>query len=120
MKDFTKSRIFSFKYAIRGLIYVLRTQRNAWIHLAATTLAILAGIIFKITRQDWLWIILAIAAVWTAEIINTALETLVDLVSPEINPLAKIIKDSAAAAVLILAAFSVVVAGLIFLPYLIP
>lgn len=118
MKQYTKSRLFSFKYAITGLVYVIKTQRNAWIHLAATVLVILSGFMLRIQISDWLWLALAIAIVWAAEIINTAIETIVDLVSPEFNPIAKIVKDCAAAAVLVLSGFSVIAGIIVLYPYL--
>lgn len=96
---------------------MLRTQHNAWIHLAATLLVIAAGFTLRIGASDWLWIILAIIAVWTAEAFNTALELLADVGSPESHPLVKQAKDVAAGAVLIAAIGSVVVGILVFGPH---
>jgi len=113
-KRFLVSRINSFKFAFRGWAYVIRTQKNAWIHLASTSLVIGAGFWLGISRYEWAIILLVIGAVWTAEFLNTALEAILDIASPERHPLAQIAKDVGAAAVLIAAVVAVVV-GLIIL-----
>jgi diacylglycerol kinase (ATP) len=100
MLHFLQSRITSFKNAFAGLGYVLKTQRNAWIHALATALVFIFAIWLDITIQDWTILILTIGTVWTAEFINTALEAVVDLASPYKHPLAKVGKDVGAAAVL--------------------
>ncbi|MBI4731403.1 MAG: diacylglycerol kinase family protein [Chloroflexi bacterium] len=116
MRDFFLSRIHAFGHALRGWWYVLRTQRNAWIHALATTLVVLLSAWLKLPARDWAALILAVALVWTAEFINTALEAVVDLASPQHHPLAKVGKDVGAAAVLIAALISVVVGLLILGP----
>lgn len=116
MKDFFLSRIHAFGHAFRGWWYVLRTQRNAWIHALATTMVVLLAAWLKLPARDWAALILAVALVWTAEFINTALEAVVDLASPQHHPLAKVGKDVGAAAVLIAALISVVVGLLILGP----
>jgi len=114
MIDFIKTRARSFRYAFGGWWYVIRTQRNAWIH-AVVSLAVLGiAIWLGLNRYDWALIIIAIAMVWTAEFINTALEAIVDLASPEQHELARISKDVGASAVLI-AAGSAALIGLIIL-----
>ena len=114
MIDFLKTRVRSFRYAFGGWWYVIRTQRNAWIH-AVVSLAVLGiAIWLGLNRYDWALIIIAIAMVWTAEFINTALEAIVDLASPEQHELARISKDVGASAVLI-AAGSAALIGLIIL-----
>lgn len=113
------SRIQSFKYAFRGIWTMLKTQQNAWIHAAATVAVLICGALFcTLTRFEWCWIILAIISVWTAESLNTALEALTDLASPEIHPLAEKTKDVAAGAVLITAIGAAVIGLLIFVPHL--
>lgn len=106
----------SFGYALRGLGILLRTQANARIHAAATVLVVTAGFWFRISRSEWAAIAAAIGLVWTAEGLNTALETVVDLVSPEPHPLAGRAKDVAAGAVLCAALAALVVGALIFGP----
>jgi len=116
MRNFTRGRLFSFKYAFSGLRYVVRSQRNAWIHAAITIFVLLLAALFNITLIEWGILLLAIALVWSAEIFNTALEALVDLASPDTHPLAKIAKDTSAAAVLFCAIVSVLIGLLILLP----
>lgn len=113
------SRIQSFKHAFAGWCYVLRTQRNAWIHLVATLTVIIAGLILRIKTVEWAILAVAIGLVWTAEFVNTALEAVVDLASPEMHPLARVGKDVGAAAVLISAMLAVVVGLLILGPALV-
>lgn len=114
MIDFFKSRALSFRYAFGGWWYVIRTQRNAWIHAVVSIAVIATSLWLGITRYDWALIIIAIAMVWTAEFINTALEAITDLASPEQHELARISKDVGASAVLI-AAGSAAIIGIIIL-----
>lgn len=114
--DFFHQRRLSFKYAFQGWYFVLRTQRNAWLHMAATVLVILAGLLLNLSKPDWISILLVIGMVWIAEILNTALEIIVDLASPEKHPLAKAWKDVGAAAVLIAAIIAIVVGLIVFIP----
>lgn len=103
MNEFIRTRAHSFRYAFGGWWYVIRTQRNAWIHAIVSILVIAVSIWLGLNPGDWALIILAIAMVWTAEFINTALEAVVDLASPEQDELARVGKDVGAAAVLIAA-----------------
>lgn len=95
---------------------MLRTQRNAWIHATISTLVFLAGLWLGLNRTEWAVILLAIALVWMAEFVNTALEAVVDLASPDLHPLAKIGKDVGAAAVLVGSVAAVIVGLLILGP----
>lgn len=113
---FLRSRARAFGYAFAGWWYVIRTQRNAWIHALASASVLLLGLWLQIPLRDWATIILIIAMVWTAEFINTALEAIVDLASPQHHPLAKVGKDVGAAAVLIAALASVLIGLLILGP----
>jgi diacylglycerol kinase (ATP) len=112
----SRSRLASFHHAFAGWWYVLRTQRNAWIHALATIGVIVLGIWLGIERRDWAVLLLAIGLVWLAEFLNTALEAVVDLASPKMHPLARVGKDVGAAAVLISAATSAVIGILILGP----
>ena len=114
MIDFFKSRAISFRYAFGGWWFVIRTQRNAWIHAIVSISVIGIALWLGLNRYDWALIVIAIAMVWTAEFINTALEAIVDLASPEQHALARISKDVGASAVLI-AAGSAAIIGLIIL-----
>ncbi|TFH37190.1 MAG: diacylglycerol kinase family protein [Anaerolineales bacterium] len=97
------SRLSAIKHAFSGWWYVLRTQRNAWLHAFASGIVVVLGIRLRLSMQDWATLVLAIGLVWTAEFVNTALEAVVDLASPETHPLARVGKDVGAAAVLIAA-----------------
>jgi diacylglycerol kinase len=119
MTEFLHTRARAFKYAFHGWWHVLRTQRNAWIHAVATTLVCLIGIWLDLPLRDWAVLVTAIALVWMAEFINTALEAVVDLASPQQHELAKVGKDVGAAAVLIAAGSSAVIGFLIMGPPLI-
>ncbi len=109
-------RIKSFGYALEGITAFFRTQHNAWIHLVAAIAAVVLGFILEIDNAEWCWLILAIAMVFITEMFNTALEFLTDLASPEIHPKAKMVKDIAAAAVLIASLGAVAIGAIIFLP----
>ncbi|MEE8165127.1 MAG: diacylglycerol kinase family protein [Myxococcota bacterium] len=111
-------RIESFGHAIRGVAIVLRWEQNAWIHALATLMAIALGFALKIDRGEWLAVSLAIALVWAAEILNTAIEKLSDVVSPEHHPGVKEVKDIAAGGVLVSAVGALTVAILVFGPRL--
>lgn len=111
-----RSRIAAFRYAFAGWWYVLRTQRNAWLHAVATIASVAVGIWLKLDRLDWALLILAIGIVWLSEFINSALEAIVDLASPEIHPLARVGKDVGAAAVLIAAATAAAIGLLVLGP----
>jgi diacylglycerol kinase len=113
---FFRTRAQSFGYAIAGWWFVIRTQRNAWIHAVVSVAVMLLCFWLGIDRRDWAMIIVAIAMVWTAEFVNTALEATVDLASPQKHPLARVGKDVGAAAVLIAAAASVLIGLLVLGP----
>lgn len=108
------SRLASFRHAFAGWWHVLRTQPNAWIHsLASVTVFILAAWL-GLSPLEWAVIVLTVGFVWVAEFLNTAIEAVVDLASPDIHPLAKTGKDVGAAAVLV-AALSAILVGLLIL-----
>jgi len=113
-----KKLINSFKYAIEGFISSFKTERNMKIHILAMIVVIILGLYLKLSLIEWCIISIAITLVIGAELFNTAIETIVDMVSPEKNPKAKLAKDISAAAVLILSV-GVAVSGLIiFIPKL--
>ncbi len=113
-----KKRLKSFVYAGSGIAYTLKTQPNFLIHIAILCFVILFGIIFKLSTNEWIWITLIAAIVLSLEIINTAIELLTDLISPEFNEKAGKIKDLSAGAVLLSAIASIVVGLIIFAPKL--
>jgi diacylglycerol kinase (ATP) len=116
ISNFIVSRAQAFRHAFRGMWYVLRTQRNAWLHAVVTSLVVLVAFWLHLPLHDWAILLLTIALVWTAEFINTALEAVVDLASPQNHPLAKVGKDVGAAAVLIAALTSILIGLLILGP----
>ena len=106
----------SFSFAGQGVWHVVRTQRNMRVHLLAAAAAVAAGLVLRISAVDWACVLAAIGLVLTAEALNTVVEALVDLCTGEFHPLAKIAKDAAAGAVLIVSVAAVSVAIVIFLP----
>lgn len=106
----------SFGYAWNGLKYAFTTQANFKIHLFITAMVILAGIGLPISATEWLIVLISFAMVLSAELMNTAIEKLSDVVHPDIHPGIKLVKDIAAGAVLVSAIISVVIACVIFLP----
>jgi len=95
------ARLQSFVYAGRGVKTLLASQHNAWIHALSTVMVVVGGVAAKLTRFEWLALIVAIVSVWMAEALNTAFEFLCDVASPGFHPLVARAKDVAAAAVLI-------------------
>jgi len=110
------SRLQSIRFALRGIRLMLRSQPNARLHAAATILTVTLGLLLQITRSDWCWIVLAVVAVWTAEALNTALEFLCDVASPEFHPLIEKAKDVAAGGVLISALGAATIGTLVLGP----
>jgi len=111
-----KKLIRSFGYAFKGVAYATTSQLNFRIHLVATVLATIAGFLLHISPGEWQWVMLCVTIVLVTEIFNTMIETLVDLVSPGFNEKAGRVKDMAAGAVVIAAAFALVTGLIIFLP----
>jgi diacylglycerol kinase (ATP) len=117
MLPFLESRARSFQHAFAGFWFVIRTQRNAWIHATASIVVLVLAFWLGLSPGDWAIIIIAITMVWIAEFINTALEAVVDLASKqEQHEMAKIGKDVGAAAVLIAAGSAALIGFLILGP----
>jgi diacylglycerol kinase (ATP) len=110
-------RVRSFGHALRGLGFMLKRQHNAWIHLGVTVAVIAAGFVLQIAAHDWRWIVLAIALVWVAEIVNTAFEHLCNVVQPDFHASVKLAKDVAAGAVLVAAVAAAIIGVMVFWPY---
>jgi diacylglycerol kinase (ATP) len=113
-----RARARSFADAGRGLAHVLTSQHNARIHAAATLAVVAAGAGLGVSRSEWCWLVAAIAAVWSAEALNTALETLADAVAPERDPGVGRAKDVAAAAVLVASLGAALIGLLVLGPHL--
>lgn len=114
----SRNRLISFRYAFAGLAYILRTQRNMWIHIAIAAGVIALGLWLGLGRMEWAILALTMALVFVAEFANTMVEATIDLITPTYHPLAKIAKDVAAGAVLLAAIAAVVIGLLILGPHL--
>ncbi len=112
----SKSVFHSFFYAFSGMWYALRTQRNIRIHLSVAFCAVAAGIWLRLDLVRWAVLFLTIGAAISAEMINTAIETIVDAQVEEFHPLAKVAKDVSAGAVMVVALTAVLVGICLFLP----
>lgn len=113
-----RRRAASFGHAFRGIWSALRSEVHLRFHALATVVAIGLGFYCQLSRLEWALIALAVAGVWTAELMNTAIEALTDLASPDFHPLAGKAKDVAAGAVLLAAIGALVVGALVFIPHL--
>ena len=110
--------LLSFVFAWRGLLIVLKEENNAKVHLLSTIAALGVCYYLQVSPTDWAVICIVIGLVWITEIINTAVERFVDMVSPDFNPKAGVVKDIAAGAVLMAVIVAVVVGVFIFTKYL--
>lgn len=115
-KQNMRKRLLSFRYAFRGMGFLFREQPNAWIHLGAAVGVTAGGVFFRLTAVEWLFIVISIGLVFSAELFNSAVEAIVDKVAPEPDPVAGKIKDLAAGAVLAAALTAAVTGGIIFFP----
>lgn len=114
-----KKRMKSFVYAFRGIGSFLKKEHNAWIHCLAIVVVVSAGLHYRITTTEWCIVLICFGLVLAAEAFNTAIERLVNLVSPDFHPIAGDVKDVAAGAVLICAIVSAIIGFIIFIPYII-
>ena len=110
--------LHAFRFAARGILMFFRAERNGAVQVIVAVVTITAGFMLRISRHDWTHVVMCIGAVFTAEMLNTAIEKLCDLVKPEQDPRVGDIKDLAAGAVFVTAIASAVIGGMIFLPYL--
>lgn len=113
-----RSRIRSFRYAFTGIYFTVQTQYNMRIHIVASVLTMLLAWYVELSKLEWCVLLLVIGLVLLAEGLNTAVELLVDFISPDYHPKAGLIKDVASGAVLITAIIAGIIGGLIFLPKL--
>ena len=119
MEKKNKKLINSFKCAIQGIIQAMKTERNVKIHITIMILVIISGIVFKIAKQEWITCIKLFGLVISLELVNSAIETTVDIAMPEISEKAKNAKDIAAGAVLVSAISSAIIGLTIFIPKII-
>lgn len=113
-----KSRFISFKYAVNGIWSLFKNEHNSRIHLAATIVVIIAGVLLNLNNYEWSALAIVIGIVFLTELLNSAIESLADRINPEWNEVIGRAKDYSAAAVLISAIISIVVGCLIFIPKL--
>lgn len=112
-----KHFITSLEFALQGIRTVLKEERNMRTHILAGLAAIIAGVMFRLSKGEWLWLLLVIFLVLVIEIINTAFENVVDMVTDfHFHPIGKKVKDMAAGAVLITAIFAIIVGMILFVP----
>jgi diacylglycerol kinase len=117
-KNLLKEEKDSFGHAFRGLFYTWETQRHLRVHLALAALAVLLGLVLRIGATEWALLALTIALVLSLELLNTVVEAVVDLVTSDYHPLARVAKDVAAGAVLVSAIGGVAVGAFLFIPRL--
>lgn len=111
-----KRLINSFKYAIEGLRSTIIREQNMTIHVFIATIVFIVGLFFNLSLNEWMLLALVSGLVMATELINTSIEAVVDLVQPTEHPLAKVAKDTAAAAVLVFAVVAIIMGIFIFLP----
>ncbi|GMB07588.1 diacylglycerol kinase family protein [Thermolongibacillus altinsuensis] len=109
----------SFSHAWSGVKAAIQAERNMRIHVLMAATVVIAAIIFKISKIEWLILLITIGIVLSLEMINTAIERVVDLATDEYHPLAKAAKDIAAGAVFLFAFISIIIGVVIFIPHLV-
>jgi undecaprenol kinase len=114
----SKGVLHSFHFALQGLTHTIANERNMRIHVVISIVVVICGFLVRLTALEWLFILFAIGGVFTLELLNTALERIVDLVTEDFHPLAKQAKDIAAAAVFVYAILSIIAGMIIFVPKL--
>jgi diacylglycerol kinase (ATP) len=113
-----KNRISSFTHAFRGLMFFIKREHNAWIHLAVSLVVVILGFVYHISATEWMFLVIAIGLVFITEAFNTALEVDMNLTSPGFHPFARDVKDIAAGGVLVASLVAFIVGCIIFLPKL--
>lgn len=113
-----KRLLKSFSFAFQGIIYTIKTEQNMKIHLTISIFVLFASFYFQISKLEWCIVLLTIGGMFCMELINTAIERVIDMYTSEFHPLAKAAKDASAGAALIFAIISVIIGIMIFLPYI--
>lgn len=111
-----RKRLKSFRYAFRGIVWMVKNEHNAWIHLSVAACVAIAGVVFGLSSAEWIAVIIVSGTVLAAEAANSAVEAVCNLVSPGYNELVKRAKDLAAGAVLLAAIAAALVGLIIFVP----
>ncbi|MBA2869851.1 diacylglycerol kinase [Anoxybacillus calidus] len=118
MKEW-KRLLKRFSFAWEGIVFTFKNEKNMKIHCVAALFVCMAAWMFDLSKTEWLLILITIGVVFSLEMVNTAIERVVDLITPEFHPLAKIAKDVAAGAVFVFAIISVIIGAIIFFPHFI-
>lgn len=113
-----RKRLLSFHYAFNGIKWLIRHEHNAWIHCFAAVCVIVAGLIVRLSAGEWIAVVFSIGSVLAAEAVNSAIEALADVISPDYNEAIGRAKDMAAGAVLMLAVAAATIGLIIFIPKL--
>lgn len=108
----------SIKYSLQGLVYAYRYEQSLWLHGGFTLFAVIFGIIFQIKLSEWAIVFIALGVLLSMELINTAIEAVVDLVTLEIHPLAKVAKDCGSAASFVMTFVAIVICLFVYGPYI--
>lgn len=116
MVDFLKSRGRAFGHAFSGLGYLVRTQQAVLVHIIANILVFGMAVWLELGKADWITLLLTVSILWVAEILNTAVEVVVDMFTEEIHPLAKAAKDLGAAAVMVTATCAIIIGVIVLGP----
>jgi diacylglycerol kinase (ATP) len=111
-----KKRFNSFTYAGHGLKALFSTEHNTWIHAASTLIVLALSAVYNISATEWCLVVIVIGMVWVTETINTAIEKMMDHITPQKHPVVKLVKDLSAAAVLISAVAAAITGSIIFIP----
>ena len=111
-----KRVLYSAKYSMDGLIYSYKNEKSLWIHAVVSICSIIAGFIFRISLGQWSIMLIALVVILAFELVNTAIEAIVDMVTLEFNPLAKIAKDCGSAATFVTSFIGIIIGCVIFIP----
>lgn len=114
-----KHYFYSTKFSIEGLLYAYKNEKSLWMHGFCTIVAVSLGLIFKISLGEWSMIMISLGVILAIELLNTAIEAVVDMVTLEIHPLAKIAKDCGSAATFIAVLIGIIIGCFVFIPKII-
>ena len=114
-----KRILFSIKYSIDGLVYAYANEKSLLLHGILSTVLILLGLFFHISKTKWILILITLAVILAIELVNTAIEAVVDMYTTKFNPLAKIAKDCGSAATFVLVVVGAIISGSIYIPLII-
>lgn len=114
-----KRILFSIKYSIDGLVYAYANEKSLLLHGVLSTVLIILGLFFHISKTKWILILITLAVILAIELVNTAIEAVVDMYTTKFNPLAKIAKDCGSAATFVLVVVGAIISGSIYIPLIV-